>query len=260
MPSLRELQQAIYQSLVHGDDREAASHILADGLAAEARLRVYRNNVIGSLTNALRLHYPAVCRLVGVEFFAGTAEQFIRVSPPETACLDDYGDGFAVFLAAFPPAAGLCYLAGVARLEWAVSRALHAPDISALGPNALAAIDPAEHPRVCFTPHPAVGLLCDDTPVDLIWRAVIDRDDAVMGAIDLGAGPVRLLVERGSCGVEISRLDPAAWRFAADLFAGRPIGEAVAAAPFNAAELLAEHLLAGRFAGVELTMLPERHR
>jgi len=227
-----------------------------------ARLNVYRNAFIASLTKALRLCYPAIYRLVGAEFFAGAAARFIPACPPESACLDDYGSEFAAFLADFPPAAGLSYLAGVARLEWAVSRALRAPDVPALDPKALAQIHPVEHPRVCFTPHPAVGLVCDDTPVDLIWRAVIDRDDATMVAIDLAAGPVWLVVEPGSHGVDISRLDPAAWRFTADLFAGYPIEAMLAAEPpTNAAELLAEHLLAGRFSGFELfrPTLPECH-
>ena len=254
MPRLLELQRAMYLSLVELDDREAAPHIVVDGLAPEARLNIYRNTFIGSLTNALRLCYPAIHRLVGAEFFGRAAARFIPACPPETACLDDYGEGFAAFLAGFPPAAGFSYLTGVARLEWAVFRALRAPDRPALDPKALAEIDPAEHPLVCFTPHPAVGLVADAAPVDLIWRAVIDRDDAALGAIDLAAGPVWLLVERGLHGVEIIRFEPAAWRFAADLFAGRPIGTTLAvSAPANAAELIAGHLLAGRFAGFELT-------
>src|SRR6516162_23339 len=193
MPRLLELQRAMYLSLVELDDREAAPHIVVDGLAPEARLNIYRNTFIGSLTNALRLCYPAIHRLVGAEFFAGATARFIPACPPETACLDDYGEGFAAFLAGFPPAAGFSYLTGVARLEWAVFRALRAPDRPALDPKALAEIDPAEHPLVCFTPHPAVGLVADAAPVDLIWRAVIDRDDAALGAIDLAAGPVWLL-------------------------------------------------------------------
>ena len=41
-------------------------------------------------------------------------------------------DLFPEFLARFPPAASLAYIADVARLEWAVNRALHAPDAAPL--------------------------------------------------------------------------------------------------------------------------------
>ena len=99
------------------------------------------------LTNALRLSYPAVRRLVGAEFFAGMAAQYIAAHPPRSACLNDYGGAFATFLAGFLPAAGLAYLPGVARLEWAVNRALHAPSAVALNVAALAGIDPQDHGR-----------------------------------------------------------------------------------------------------------------
>jgi len=82
MPRLLELQQAMHRSLVERDDREAASHIVPDGLAPGARLNVYRNAFIASLTKALRLCYPAIYRLVGAEFFAGAAARFIPACPP----------------------------------------------------------------------------------------------------------------------------------------------------------------------------------
>jgi len=43
------------------------------------------------------------------------------------AALAEYGDGFADFLAGFAPAQSLPYLADVARLEWAINAAYHAP-------------------------------------------------------------------------------------------------------------------------------------
>jgi hypothetical protein len=71
------------------------------------------------------------------------------------------------------------------------------------------------------------------------------------------AGPVRLLVERGAAGVEVSRLDDAAWHFAAALCQGRPLVAALAGAGYAGAEaLLAEHLAAGRFIDFQL-LAPE---
>ena len=257
MPQLLELQQAIYRSLVKRDDSLAAQYILADGLPPESRLNIYRNTFIGTLTTALRLSYPAVHRLVGAEFFEGAAALFIEAHPPESAYLDEYGAEFPGFLALFPPAAPLAYLPGVARLEWAVNRALHAPDLPGLDVGRLAAVPPADHDRVCFTQHPAVGLVRDNAPVDLIWRAVLDQDDGAMAAIELRSGPVWLLVQRTAVGVEVDRIDASAWRLTEKLFAGRPIEAAIAAAPTaNAAGLIAEHLAAGHFVDFELLKHP----
>ena len=255
MPSLLEVQRAMYRSLVQHDDEAVAPCIIADGLPPEARLSIYRNTFVSSLTTALRLSFPAVHRLVGTDFFEHATARFIAAQPPQSAYLDDYGGEFAAFLANLPGAATLCYLPGVARLEWAVSCALHAPDLTALEISRLNTVDPADHGRVRFQLHPSVGLVHDDAPVDLIWRAVLDRDDAVIAAIDLCAGPVWLLVERGTSGIEVKRIDPPAWRFAEALLAGNSITAAMTAVPdADAVQLLAEHFAAGRF--VEFGLAP----
>lgn len=257
MPKLLELQRAIYRSLVLRDDGLAAPYILADGLPPESRLNIYRNTVIGTLTTALRLSYPAVRLLVGAEFFEGAAARFIEAQPPGSAYLDEYGQEFPKFLASFPPATTLAYLPGVARLEWALNRALQAPDLPGLDVGRLAAVPPADHDRVCFTPHPAVGLVRDNAPVDLIWHAVLDQDDGAMAAIELRSGPVWLLVQRGPAGVEVDRVDASAWRLAEELFAGRPIEAAIAAAPTaDPARLIAGHLAAGHFVDFEVSKRP----
>ncbi len=257
MPPLLELQRAMYRSLVERDDGAVSEYIIADGLPPGSRLNIYRNTFIGTLTTALRLSYPAIHRLVGAEFFEGAASLFIEAHPPESAYLDEYGEEFAAFLASFSPAAAFAYLPGVARLEWAVNRALHAPDLPGLDVSRLTAVDPAVHERVCFAPHPAVGLVRDNAPVDLIWRAVLDQDDGAMAAIELRSGPVWLLVQRTPVGVEVDRIDAPAWRLAAELFGGHPIAAAIAAAPTaDAAHLIAGHLAAGHFVEFDLSKHP----
>ena len=247
MPTLRELQRDVARALIAGDDA-AAMHLVADGLAPVARLAVYRNTIVASLTAALRLSYPAVHRLVGAAFFESAAQLFLVVQPPRGACLDDYDPAFADFLDKFAPAASIRYLAGVARLDWAVNRALHAPDADGLDPARLAAVAAADEPRLRFVPHPSVGLVRAEHPVDAIWRAVLTQDDAAMTAIELDAGPVFLLVRRTADAPAIARLAPAAWRFTASLCAGRSLQDAIATAgDVDAATLLAGHLIDGVF-------------
>jgi hypothetical protein len=180
---------------------------------------------------------------------------FIEMQPPRSAWLDEFGAELPEFLAGFPPAASLAYLPGVARLEWAANRALHAPDAEPLDLSRLAAIDPADHGRIRFVPHPSLGLVQADHPVDAMWRAVLAQDDTEMAAIDLAAGPAWLLVERCATGVEVARLTEPQWRFIAELCASRPLQAAIDAAPaIDAAILLAEHLAAGRFFDFELPL------
>jgi hypothetical protein len=245
--SLLELQHAVRRSLLDEADDAALGYIVASGLAPGHRLSVYRNTMRGTLGNALRLSYPAVQRLVGEAFFDGAAQIFAAAHPPRCADLYAYGEEFANFLQHFAPAASLAYLPDVARLEWAVNRALHAPDAPALDLSQLGGLAPDDHGRVRFTPHPSMTLLRCAHPADAIWRAVLQGDDAAMAAIDLTSGSVHLLVQRLADEVEVLRLDESEWRFAEALFGGKTLGEALAALPdAPAAEWLAQHLAADR--------------
>jgi hypothetical protein len=250
MPTLREVQRAVASGIFSADGDEALGHIAEDAIGAAERFAVYRNNAAVTLIEALRLIYPVGDKLVGAEFFAGTARAFIARHPPRTACLNDYGGEFADFLGAFPAAAGLAYLPDVARLEWAVHGSLNAPDDAALGPAALATLGESARGRVRFVPHPAVRLLSVRHPVDAIWRAVRDGDDAALAAIALNVAPISLLVERRRERIAMRRLTPGEAHVTALLFSGAALSD-VARQQDSATlvPLLAEHLAYGRFAG-----------
>ncbi len=255
MPSLRDVQSQMRRSLLAGAGSDAVPDLMIGaGLAREQRWGVYRNTILLTLTNALRVSYPAVNRLVGAEFFDAAACAFIGERPPRCADLNAYGDTFADFLQHLEPAATLTYLPDVARLEWAVNRALHANDTAALALALLAAVDERDHARVCFVAHPAVSLLRSAFRVDAIWRAVLEQDDAAIAAIDVDAGgPVHLIVQRVRGHVAVDRLDARAWRFASMLFEGRPLGEALdSATGIDAPALLARHLDSGCFVAFHL--------
>jgi hypothetical protein len=190
--------------------------------------------------------------LWGPPFFESVACLFIEAQPPRSSWLDEYGTGFPEFLAGFAPAATLPYLPAVARLERAVNAALHAADAAPLDLSRLAAIPAADYGNVAFVPHPSVGLVEAEYPVDAIWRAVLSQDEGAIAAIDLAAGPVRLLVEHRANGIEVVRLFEPEWRFRVELCASRPLQEVIEVEPeINAASLLAAHLAAGRLVQFE---------
>lgn len=108
-------------------------------LAAHPAFAVYRNGVTKAAVDALQANYPAVRRLVGDEWFRAAACEFVRVSPPRSALLVEYGAAFADFLAGFEPAADLPYLADVARLDRMWTEAHIAADAMPLAADTLAA-------------------------------------------------------------------------------------------------------------------------
>ncbi|MEP7056592.1 MAG: DNA-binding domain-containing protein [Caldimonas sp.] len=248
MPSLRELQQSFGRSMVAGDEVAASTWIVGAGLAPRERVGIYRNTFLSTVTRALRLTFPAVHRLVGADFFEGAAQIFTLECPPRGADLNAYGEDFASFLERFAPASALAYLPDLARLEWAVNRALHAPDARPLDVTELSGIGEADQARLCFTAHPSVSMIRSAFPVDAIWQAVLEQDDQAMGNVNLSSGPVFLLVERLGGHVDVSRLDVAAWNLSSTLFEGVALGLALEhSGEADAPALLAAHLLAGRF-------------
>ena len=253
MPSLLEIQKAVRRVLI-GIGDAMTMPILDDALTPADRLNIYRNTSHTALTNALRLNFPAVQRLVGGDFFAAAADVFITREPPRTAWLDFYGDGFPQFLQSFEPAAALIYLPDVARLERAVGHAFHAVDAKPLEYSELLDIAPSAQGRVRFTPHPSVSLVFSPYPVDAIWRSVLAQDDVALAGIDLTGGAVRLLVERRAGEIEVTRMDERQWKFAEALFTGHSLSAALVVADHrDATTWLAAHLASGHFSDFALS-------
>ncbi len=252
MHTLPEVQRAFAAAICSGDCREAAPLIACGAVAPEDAIGIYRNTFIAGATRALKLSYPAVERLTGTEFFDHVAAEFVTVSPPSSGCLDDYGAGFAEFLARCESVAGFSYLPDVARLEWAVDIALHAADAAALTLKNFSAAGAIAPERLVLVPHPSLSLLQTEFPADAIWRAVLARDDDALSSLTLKSGHVFLLVERSREGVEVRRISQGAWTFLSALCAGRSFAGAFAAAPStDLPPLLAECIAVGRFSAFE---------
>lgn len=252
MPALAELQAAFRRALLEEDESALAGLVEEGG----ARLDIHRNNLFASLGAVLAESFPAVCRLVDARFFAYAAHEFVRRHPPRRAVLAEYGEGFADFLAEFPPCRDLAYLADVARLEWLMARAATAADAAPLAAEALAGVAPADTPRLLLRLHPAWGFLASPWPVDRIWRANRGGEgDAA--PIDLAQGGVRLEIGRSDNEVAMRALDAPAFAFRAALAQGGTLEEAAIAAftadpEFDLAAALARLFHDGAVTGVAL--------
>jgi hypothetical protein len=226
MSTLREIQTGFASAILRGDATGLARVIEADGLAPEARVQVYRNHVLSSLTEALASTYPVVCRLVDRRFFGFAADAYIRRHPPAGPCLFEYGATFPDFLASFPACADHPYLGDVARLEWAMNATLHAEERSPIERAALGAVPADDIGRLVVRMDPAAAWLRSDWPVDRIWRA--NQPDADPEAtVDVSAGPVRLEVRRRDDAVALRRLDASPFALRSTLAGGATLEAAV---------------------------------
>ena len=260
MTALRELQSAIGRAVLGLDEASIVTAIHGDGLEPAARLGIYRHHYLTSLTEALKAIYPVICRLVDERFFAYAAHGFIDRAPPREPCLFEYGATFPDYLAELPAAASLVYLPDVARLEWAINAALHAPAEPPVLATGFAEVPMADYPRLVFRLQPSLRLLASDWPVDRIWQANQPENENV-GGVDLDEGGCRLEIRQQGDAVVFRRLDAAEFEFRNVLAEGSSLEAAAAAMlvhepSFDLAAALGRLISEGLIAGFQTSPDP----
>ena len=153
------------------------------------------------------------------------AAVYLRQHPPRVRVLARLGDDFAAFVAGFPPASTVPYLADVARLEWARVQAWHAADASALLPAAVqAALALGERAGdLQLLCSPGVSVLQSRYAVVSIWAA--HQGDGEPAGIDPDAAESALVL-REHQQVLVMALAPGAAPFIAALLQGANLAAA----------------------------------
>lgn len=211
----------------------------ANGADPASRFAVYRNNVQGSLINALADSYPVVMQLVGNEFFRAMAGVFIQNHPPRSPLMSDYGSELADFISGFEPASSVPYLDDVARLERLRTQAYHAADALPLSQERIATVfadaDGLNELRIGL--HPSLYLLDSNFAVVDIWAA--HQHDATLAGIDLNQAQHALILRNG-LEVEVFNVDLGISQFIRQLKAGLSLTQALASADaFDLSQTLA---------------------
>jgi hypothetical protein len=217
-----ETQKAFAGAVLDADAAVPASLTRKAEGAPSRRFGVYRNNVYAGLIDLLTGRFPVVTRLVGEEFFRAMAREYVEHEPPSSAVLLRYGGGFADFIAGFPPAATVPYLADMAALEWLRHSAYHAADAVPLPLQALASA--ADHAAdAVLGLHPSLGVARSTYPIVSIYEVNAESGDVTHARL---AGSEDALVARSGLNVEILRLPEGGAPFILALKNGKTIGEA----------------------------------
>ncbi|MGH6874858.1 MAG: HvfC/BufC family peptide modification chaperone [Aestuariivirgaceae bacterium] len=223
-----------------------------NGKSARKRYNVYRNNITVSLIEALAAVFPATMRITGTDFFRAMARFHVRVAPPTSPLLFEYGHDFPDFIERYEYARSMPWLADVARIELAWLQAYHAADAEALPVQALACVPVERLADTVLTPHPATRILRSGHPAVTIFAA--NRNDASVGRIETIEAEDALLT-RPCLEVIVRRLPPGGAIFLTGLMAGEPLGAAAAKAlvdspAFDLSANIAGMLNAGVFAAI----------
>jgi uncharacterized protein (UPF0276 family) len=223
------------------------------------RLGLYRGNQFATWEKTLSDAYPVMLALVGEEFFGGLTREFGIAVPSRSPDLNEFGAGFADFLADFPHVADYPYFPDTARLEWALHRAHYAPSAQPVTFDALAELSPEQLPLVRLQLHPACALFASEWSVVQIWRAHQEDDD--IGLPELWDQASHALILRPHWKAEIFPLTPANYAALRHLADGAHLGSALDAAwtvdkDFDALSHLRQWVDAGVFTEVKVEELP----
>jgi hypothetical protein len=260
MSRLAERQRAFGSAILDAARPVPAGLVGPDGRPSPRRFAVYRNNVVMGLVDAIRDAFPAVCRIVGEDFFQALARAYVVAEPPASPILLDYGRGFADFIAGFPACEGLPYLADVARIERAWVEAYHAADAAPLTPESLMSVAPEHRGDIRFSLHPAVRVVRSGLPALTIWR--MNAGDGEPAPVDLDGGGEDALITRPHALVEVRQLPPGGADFILQLAGGASVLQALRVAGetdagFDLAANLSGLLEAGALAAWHLDATPQ---
>lgn len=227
-PPAGEDYSAAFSRTLLKPGREAPALVCGPaGKAAARRFAIYRNNVTVSLIDALAAIYPAVQRITGFEFFRAMARFHVRATPPSSPLLFEYGRDFPAFIAHYPYAGAMPWLADVARVERAWLDAYHAADAATLSASDLARAPSERLAALVFTPHPTTRLLRSSYAAVTIFAG--NRTDGPIEQIDAGEAE-DALITRPDSEVAMRRLAPGQFEFLSALMAGQELGKAAEAA------------------------------
>ena len=252
-------QGAFAEALLTGEPMCPPGLTTWTGSAPEKRFAVYRNNVVVSLIGALADSFPVTRELVGEQFFRAMARQFVRAAPPRSPVLALYGSGFAEFIEAFPAAAGVPYLADMARIERLRVLAWHAADADALTAEKIGRLlaDTEALPQTRFTLHPSLRVLHSRHAVVSLWAAHQSESAAmVLTEVDPTQAEAALVLRNG-LEVEISAVPEGAAIFISLLQKGIAFGDSAeqalsANAEFDLAGTLGMLIRGGALASVTI--------
>ncbi len=153
------------------DDASAARLVTPSGtLSALERLAIYRTAYHARLVECLSDDYPVLKHALGEAKFEALCRGYIAQHPSTGPSLNDFGRHMAAFCRRFRTGVA-DFASNLAKLEWAVVLAIHAPTAPVLGTEELATVPPEHWPEVRLVANPSLRILHFAYPVNAYFQA-----------------------------------------------------------------------------------------
>ncbi|GAM72472.1 conserved domain protein [Vibrio sp. JCM 19236] len=200
--------------------------IAEDHFDADARIQVYRNNFILSLTDVLKVTFKNTLLLVGEECFDQLARQHIIDCPPTSGDVNEYGYRFWLAFDNFPEVIKAApYLNDVAKFEWLVERLTsasiaQADDVVPL--NQLHNIAEDQQQYIQLIAHQNLHSFLSNFAVFDLIQAIEDND---FDSLDINQPQQGIVSASPTGGYSMQQLSLAATKLLKDIEQQKPLGE-----------------------------------
>jgi hypothetical protein len=155
MKTLRDIQERLQAYILKQDAGIISEVVAADKTIATQRLEIYHDAYYLRLLEVLEKDFPCLKNCMGDQLFEKTGREYIDAHTSNHFSICYFNRFFSDFLTSM----GLePYYAEMAHFEWALLRALDAPDAYQISVDDLATITPETWPYIQFNLHPSVKL------------------------------------------------------------------------------------------------------
>jgi hypothetical protein len=190
------------------------------------RVGIYQGMYLARMEDALESDYPALKHFVG-DGWHDLVRDYVQERPSVSYTLNRLGDHMPEFVAKWRGTRRPAVCHDLARLELAITEVFDAPETEPLADAEIAAVPAESWERARLAPIEAFRLLALRYPVNAYLQSIRDEDHAHPA---LGRKDTYVAVYRRNYAVYRHDLSQAAHDLLADLVAGKPLGQAVAAA------------------------------
>ncbi len=235
-------------------DRNFSACIEENNIPVSERLKIYRNNIVGSITDNLAATFPLLEKLVGEEFLKLMVRSFILNHPPQSGCLNLYGKGFPEFIDNnFEALKSMPYISDMARLELLMNDAYYALEYETISIEDLSSIPAENLADINLKLGNSAGLLASKYPLTEIRELCINPEN---DPPDMNNNPQFLLIIRAGLEVHIVSLTQDEFKMLQLIKQGKTLGQALETVleqspDFDITNFIGKHINIGTFAKPE---------